>query len=46
MNKKELSQIDSSKISENDNKNNIEIFKKYDFDVWVCKFHSKGIEII
>ena len=27
-------------------KKNIEIFKKFDFDVWVCKFHSKGIEII
>ena len=27
-------------------KKNIEIFKKFDFDVWVCKFQSKGIEFI
>ncbi len=27
-------------------KKNIEIFKKFDFDVWVCQFHSKGIEFI
>ena len=27
-------------------KENIEIFKKFDFDVWVCQFHSKGIEIV
>ena len=27
-------------------KKNIEIFKKFDFDVWVCQFHSKGVEII
>ena len=27
-------------------KKNIEIFKKFDFDVWVCQFHSKGIEIV
>ena len=25
---------------------NIEIFKKFDFNVWVCKFEDKGIEII
>ena len=27
-------------------KKNFEIFKKFDFDVWVCQFHNKGIEII
>jgi len=27
-------------------KKNIEIFKKFDFEVWVCQFHSKGVEII
>jgi len=27
-------------------KKNIEIFKKFEFDAWVCEFHSKGIEFI
>ena len=27
-------------------KKNIEIFEKFDYEVWVCKFHSKGAEII
>ena len=27
-------------------KRNIEIFKKYEFDVWICQFQNNGIEFI
>ena len=27
-------------------KKNIEIFKKYEFEVWICQFQNNGIEFI
>ena len=33
-------------MAKNIYKKNLEIFKEFDFKVWVCQFHSKGIEFI